>query len=110
MPSSVEERRTSEAWRQRRTPTERRVELKRSSVKLGLEQFSQVVKYADAVVSDARFNTDEVGWSFWLIGNQIERALPGAGDAARAPARAGLARPRRSVRDLGQDLGTASPR
>jgi len=62
-------------------PTQERrhlvVELKRPSATLGLNEYSQIVGYADAVVSDPRFDTIDVSWSFWLVGNEIDRPLRG---------------------------------
>ncbi|MFD4650036.1 ATP-binding protein [Streptomyces sp. NPDC058441] len=51
------------------------VELKRPNVKLGLEEFSQLVKYATTVVGDERFKATEANWDFWLIGNDMDDSL-----------------------------------
>ncbi|MEU5886842.1 ATP-binding protein [Streptomyces sp. NPDC047461] len=53
------------------------VELKRPSVKLGMAEFSQLVKYATAVVNDERFKATEANWDFWLIGNSMDESLRG---------------------------------
>ncbi|MFI8792282.1 ATP-binding protein [Streptomyces sp. NPDC055105] len=51
------------------------VELKRPNVKLGMEEFSQLVGYATAVVGDERFKATEANWDFWLIGNSMDDSL-----------------------------------
>ncbi|MGW4543262.1 ATP-binding protein [Streptomyces chartreusis] len=51
------------------------VELKRPSVKLGMAEFSQLVKYATTVVNDERFKATEANWDFWLIGNSMDESL-----------------------------------
>ena len=51
------------------------VELKRPSVRLGMAEFGQLVKYASTVVNDERFRSTEANWDFWLIGNSMDDAL-----------------------------------
>ncbi|MER5531856.1 ATP-binding protein [Streptomyces sp. NPDC002677] len=51
------------------------VELKRPSVKLGMAEFSQLVKYATAIVNDERFKATEANWDFWLVGNSMDESL-----------------------------------
>lgn len=51
------------------------VELKRPNVKLGMNEFGQLVKYATTVIGDERFRSTEANWDFWLIGNSMDDAL-----------------------------------
>ncbi|MFF0759472.1 ATP-binding protein [Streptomyces sp. NPDC003737] len=51
------------------------VELKRPRVKLGMAEFSQLVKYATTIVNDERFKATEANWDFWLIGNSMDESL-----------------------------------
>ncbi|WP_442738215.1 ATP-binding protein [Streptomyces pseudogriseolus] len=53
------------------------VELKRPSVTLGMQEFSQLVGYATAVTKDERFRSTEATWDFWLIGNSMDESLRG---------------------------------
>ncbi|MCZ7537520.1 MAG: hypothetical protein M5T61_17520 [Acidimicrobiia bacterium] len=62
------------------------VELKRPNVKIGSAELTQIERYAFAVVDDARFNTTQVEWDFWVVSDDLdsharERAEP------RQPAR-----------------------
>jgi hypothetical protein len=47
------------------------VELKRPSVKLGPDELTQILRYADAVATDPRFENVDVRWNFWLIGTEM---------------------------------------
>ncbi|WEH34012.1 ATP-binding protein [Streptomyces sp. AM 4-1-1] len=51
------------------------VELKRSSVALGMTEFAQVNSYAQAVMNDDRFRETKVAWDFWLVGNTMDDGL-----------------------------------
>ncbi|MFE3824852.1 ATP-binding protein [Streptomyces sp. NPDC059092] len=51
------------------------VELKRPNVKLGMNEFGQLVKYASTVMADERFRANEANWDFWLIGNSMDDTL-----------------------------------
>jgi hypothetical protein len=53
------------------------VELKRPNVRLGTEEFGQLLKYATTVIGDERFRSTEANWDFWLIGNSMDDALRG---------------------------------
>lgn len=59
------------------------IELKRPSEALDHEHFTQIKKYAYAVVDDDRFNKSEVSWMFVLVGNRLssfaKRDLEGNG-------------------------------
>ncbi|MEU3719620.1 ATP-binding protein [Streptomyces californicus] len=60
-------------WAQK--PSHLVVELKRPNVKLGMEEFGQLVNYATTVVNDERFKATEANWDFWLIGNSMDESL-----------------------------------
>lgn len=47
------------------------VELKAPKVKIGDDQASQIRRYADAVVGDARFNTNDVSWDFVIVSGEV---------------------------------------
>lgn len=49
------------------------VELKRPSVSLGEEQLSQVKSYMRVIISDARFNSPNSQWRYYLIGNKFNK-------------------------------------
>lgn len=51
------------------------VELKRPNVRLGMAEYSQLVKYATTVIADERFRSTEANWDFWLIGNSMDDVL-----------------------------------
>ncbi len=51
------------------------VELKRSSVVLGMAELSQITSYAQAVMNDDRFRDPKVTWDFWLVGNAMDEGL-----------------------------------
>ena len=51
------------------------IELKRASKILGYAEYSQVFKYATAVMNDGRFKKTEVKWSFWLVGVELSPDL-----------------------------------
>jgi hypothetical protein len=48
------------------------VELKRPSVKIGSAELTQIERYAFAVADDARFNTNEVEWDFWVVSDDLD--------------------------------------
>lgn len=50
------------------------VELKRPSVHIGLAEVQQIITYADAVSSEARFDQARSKWSFWIVGDEIDRS------------------------------------
>jgi hypothetical protein len=47
------------------------VELKRPSVHVGLEEYSQIQKYATAVAEDSRFAHTDTKWEFWIVGDKL---------------------------------------
>ena len=50
------------------------VELKRPSVNIGVEEITQVEKYAISVAEDERFRlVDGINWTFWAISDDIEK-------------------------------------
>lgn len=49
------------------------VELKRPTVSLGEDQLSQVKKYMRVIRSDDRFNASNVKWTYFLIGNKLNK-------------------------------------
>ncbi|MEE1803859.1 ATP-binding protein [Streptomyces sp. JV176] len=51
------------------------VELKRPDLTLGMTEFAQVSSYAQAVVTDDRFQDTNVTWDFWLVGNTMDATL-----------------------------------
>lgn len=51
------------------------IELKRPAVHVGLEQFSQIQKYATAVAEDPRFEQTDTRWEFWIVGDTVDRAV-----------------------------------
>ena len=48
------------------------VELKRPSVVLGQAELGQLTNYAITVARDAAFQTPDVTWDFWLVGDQYD--------------------------------------
>jgi hypothetical protein len=48
------------------------IELKRPSVVVGDEEAQQLKKYADAVASDPRFNTNDVEWDFYIVSGDVK--------------------------------------
>jgi len=48
------------------------VELKRPLVRLTLKELGQITQYAIAIVKDERFNSPQVTWDFWLIGDDMD--------------------------------------
>lgn len=48
------------------------IELKRPTVHIGMEQFSQIQTYATAVVEDGRFASVDVSWEFWIVGDELQ--------------------------------------
>lgn len=51
------------------------IEIKRPTVHIGLEEFSQIQKYATTVKSDARFAGTDTRWEFWIVGDVIEDSV-----------------------------------
>lgn len=51
------------------------IELKRPSVKLDFEVYSQINKYAVAVAGDQRFHETSTRWVFWAISNEVDKNL-----------------------------------
>jgi len=47
------------------------VELKRPAVKVGVDEITQIEKYAFAVAADERFSGTGVRWEFWVISNDM---------------------------------------
>lgn len=47
------------------------VELKRPTVKVGVDEITQIEKYAFAVATDERFSGTGVRWEFWVISNDM---------------------------------------
>ncbi|MGW9305137.1 ATP-binding protein [Streptomyces cyaneofuscatus] len=60
-------------WAQK--PSHLVVELKRPNVRLGMEEFGQLVKYATTVTNDERFKATQANWDFWLVGNSMDDSL-----------------------------------
>lgn len=51
------------------------VELKRPSHKLDDNDVTQIRSYASAIANDERFDQDNSHWDFWLVGNEVGRAV-----------------------------------
>jgi hypothetical protein len=51
------------------------VELKRPSINLSMGELAQISNYADAVMADSRFDSPDVRWVFWLIGDAMDDAV-----------------------------------
>lgn len=51
------------------------IELKRPSVHVGMEQFSQIQKYATTVKNDGRFAGTDTRWEFWIVGDEIKEEV-----------------------------------
>ena len=47
------------------------VELKRPKVTLGSNELTQIKKYYKTIQSEDRFNSDNIEWEFYLVGNSI---------------------------------------
>lgn len=45
------------------------VELKRPSVKLGINELQQLKQYFNVIIKEDRFNAENIEWEFYLIGN-----------------------------------------
>jgi hypothetical protein len=50
------------------------IELKRPSVKIGLEELGQIESYAFAVANDERFRDTKTRWTFWVVSNDMDDA------------------------------------
>ena len=48
------------------------IELKRPSVKIGMDEIAQIKSYAFAVSSDERFASIDTKWSFWVVSNELD--------------------------------------
>lgn len=48
------------------------VELKRPAVTLGQAELAQIANYAVAVTRDDRFESSNVSWDFWLVGDAVD--------------------------------------
>ena len=51
------------------------IELKRAKKILGMEDYTQILNYADAIMTDTRYKKTNVRWSFWLVGVEISPQL-----------------------------------
>ncbi|MFG1945864.1 ATP-binding protein [Nonomuraea sp. NPDC048826] len=62
------------------------IELKRPSVHVGMEEFSQIQNYATAVTMDSRFARIDCRWEFWIVGDVLKPAVEKmANQKGRAP-------------------------
>ena len=61
------------------------IELKRAKKKLDLGDFSQLMKYADAIMKDVRYEKTGVKWSFWLVGVSLAPELESLAEASDRP-------------------------
>jgi hypothetical protein len=48
------------------------IELKQPSVKIGDDEAAQIRKYATAVAEDARFNSVDVQWDFYVVSTEVK--------------------------------------
>lgn len=51
------------------------IELKRPTVHIGMDEFTQIQKYASAVAADARFEQTDTHWEFWIVGDSIKQPV-----------------------------------
>ncbi len=51
------------------------IELKRASTDVGMAEYGQILRYADAIMNDSRYKKTNVRWSFWLVGVEISPLL-----------------------------------
>lgn len=51
------------------------VELKRPSVKIGIEQYRQVEDYLEIIIKESQFNSQKRKWKFFLISKEIDGAV-----------------------------------
>ncbi len=51
------------------------IELKRPSQSIGTEQLQQIKNYALALSGDTRFASVNTEWEFWIVGDEIEKAV-----------------------------------
>jgi hypothetical protein len=61
------------------------LELKRANKKLSHKDFVQIFDYANAVITDPRFDKTQVSWDFWLIGVETDQTLDQLCNAADRP-------------------------
>jgi hypothetical protein len=50
------------------------IELKHPNIKLGRNQYIQVDKYLETILSEPEFNAPNMSWEFYLIGNDFDRS------------------------------------
>lgn len=50
------------------------IELKRPDVHIGMEQISQLTRYAHAVARDSRFARTDTRWEFWIVGDDVDES------------------------------------
>ncbi|TPK85356.1 hypothetical protein FJ934_27315 [Mesorhizobium sp. B2-4-12] len=62
------------------------VELKRASKSLSHTDFAQLMRYANTIMKDARYNKTNVEWSFWLIGTDVAEDLDTLVNSSDRPA------------------------
>jgi len=48
------------------------IELKRPSVTIKEQELTQITRYANAIIDDARFDKNKVRWTFLLLGNELD--------------------------------------
>ncbi|MBD9372184.1 ATP-binding protein [Rhizobium sp. ARZ01] len=51
------------------------IELKRAKKILGMEDYTQILNYAEAIMKDSRYKKTNVRWSFWLVGVEMSSQL-----------------------------------
>jgi Histidine kinase-, DNA gyrase B-, and HSP90-like ATPase len=61
------------------------LELKRANKKLSHKDFAQIFDYANAVITDPRFDKTQVSWDFWLIGVETDQTMDQLCNAADRP-------------------------
>ena len=50
------------------------IELKHPNIKIGRNQYIQVDKYLETILSEPEFNAPNMSWEFYLIGNEFDRS------------------------------------
>jgi hypothetical protein len=61
------------------------VELKRPGLTLTQRELAQITTYAVAVSSDERFKSPDVTWDFWLLGDDMDKAVEAAAHQPERP-------------------------
>ncbi|MDP4025732.1 ATP-binding protein [Methylobacterium sp. NEAU 140] len=61
------------------------VELKAPTVPIGRKEVVQIEEYAQAIVSDARFDVTNTKWKFWALSNEVDEAALGMRQIPNAP-------------------------